>query len=228
MIICKGLYYPISDIADDHNPLWIFQSLLTKQYNRTEGLFHTAVVSKDGMPDWNRIHRRVEMPPERWKRYAPLPFGETMKTWTLWHHWEPEPWWNDSCSNPKSLGEIPNFHGFIIYFWWYKSNLPLFKSPFSRCWNHRFPVSNRHFLRTSRVAFFRCGVWRVPWALGQPGRDPGFSRSAGLGSAFCGGQPMDSGRFTGHPLVMTNIYSYWKWPFVVDLPIKTGDIPWLC
>ena len=22
--------------------------------------------------------------------------------------------------------------------------------------------------------------------------------------------------------------SYWKWPFIVDLPIKNGDFPWLC
>ena len=23
-------------------------------------------------------------------------------------------------------------------------------------------------------------------------------------------------------------HSYWKWQFIVDLPIKNGDIPWLC
>ena len=30
----------------------------------------------------------------------------------------------------------------------------------------------------------------------------------------------------GYPLV--NWHSYWKFPFIVDLPIKNGDFPWLC
>jgi hypothetical protein len=29
--------------------------------------------------------------------------------------------------------------------------------------------------------------------------------------------------FKGYPLV--NKHSYWKWPFIVDLPIKNGDFP---
>ena len=32
---------------------------------------------------------------------------------------------------------------------------------------------------------------------------------------------------SGDTLWWTNI-SYWKWPFIVDLPMKNGDFPLLC
>ena len=41
-------------------------------------------------------------------------------------------------------------------------------------------------------------------------------------------EAMGNGTDVASGYVKIAIENGWKWPFIVDLPIKSGDFPWLC
>ena len=50
-----------------------------------------------------------------------------------------------------------------------------------------------------------------------------FFGSTGYSMVFLLMEHWETLMLNGYPLVMSN--SYWKWPFIVDLPIQNGDFP---
>ena len=84
-------------------------------------------------------------------------------------------------------------------------------------------VNLPQFLPCFGGASFHCSVGGPGPPLLPRQRAGGGAPATEVGGSFAqwGGVEMVMGVPSGKPL-----HNYWKWPFIVDFPIKNGDFPW--